>query len=63
MIQADEKLLNRDELARKLRVCKTTVDKLVKDGLPRIFVGRQPRFNYPDVLDWLKGQTTTSTEG
>lgn len=49
-------LLNKKELAEKLKVAEITINRLLAKGMPRIKVGRQVRFNFDDVLEWLKNR-------
>jgi excisionase family DNA binding protein len=51
-------LLTPDELAARLKVHKSWVFEKTRrrcsDPLPCIRVGRYLRFNWPDVVEWLK---------
>jgi len=52
---ANEGLLNKSELAVKLRISKRTVDAWMKNKrLPFIKVGKTVRFRWPDVLEKLQ---------
>ena len=51
-----EKLLSKKELADKLGIAEITINRLLTKGLPRIKVGRQVRFDYVEVLEWLKNR-------
>lgn len=48
-------LLDADEVARVLKIQRSTVPTLVRrEGLPHTRVGRAYRFNLPDVLAWCE---------
>ena len=47
-------MLNKKELADKLRISVPMVDKLMREGLPRIKIGKSVRFEYEEVVRWLK---------
>ena len=50
-----EEFLTTEELMRLLRIGhKQTIYKLIKEGLPALFVGRNYRFIKNDVLTFLK---------
>lgn len=45
-------LMTKRECAEYLRVSVSTMDRLMKDGMPYRKVGGQPRFNKDDVDRW-----------
>lgn len=47
-------LLNKKELAEKLKVSIVTINRLLAKGLPNIKVGTSVRFDYDEVINWLK---------
>ena len=48
------KMLTKKELAEKLNVSIPTIDRLLKDGIPRIYIRGAVRFDYDEVVRWLK---------
>lgn len=56
-IDAQERLLTREELADRWSVSPDTVDRMRADGLPEIRWGRRMvRFRYSDCVRWLEGR-------
>lgn len=49
-------LLTTEELCRKLKTSRRSLERLRKRGMPCIMLGRAPRFDYDAVLQWLKQQ-------
>jgi len=49
--RADE-LLTPDELAERFKVSRTQIHHLRKAGMPTIFVGTLPRFDYAQCRAW-----------
>lgn len=47
-------MLKKKELADKLKISVPMVDKLMREGLPRIKIGKSVRFEYEEVVAWLK---------
>ena len=47
-------MLKKTELAEKLNISVPMVDKLMREGMPRIKIGKSVRFDYEEVLTWLK---------
>lgn len=47
-------MLKKKELADKLRISVPMVDKLMREGMPRIKIGKSVRFEYDEVVRWLK---------
>lgn len=47
-------MLKKKELADKLKISVPMVDKLMREGLPRIKIGKSVRFEYEEVVSWLK---------
>lgn len=51
-----DKLLTTNELADKLGVHRTTIYNMRKNGMPVIMAMGAPRFNYSEVIEWMKGE-------
>ena len=49
-------MLTKKELAEKLNVSIPTIDRLLKDGVPRSYGRGAVRFDYEEVVKWLKEQ-------
>lgn len=47
-------MLTKKELAEKLNVSVPTVDRLLKDGIPRIYIRGAVRFDFEEAVAWLK---------
>lgn len=47
-------LLLKDELALRLRVTPRTIENRVIEGMPAVHIGRAVRYDYAEVLAWLK---------
>ena len=55
-------LLTYDEVARLLRVCKRSVERLVGSGeLPVVRVGRAPRISRAVLMQWIEKTSATTT--
>lgn len=50
-------MLTEKELRQKLWVNRGTLLKLRKQGLPHIKIGRLVRFDFDDVMSWLKANS------
>lgn len=50
-------LLDVNDLARYLKVSRTTIYRLLDQGLPHLRVGYHLRFDQPEVLRWLRAYT------
>lgn len=50
-------MLTEKELRQRLWVNRGTVLKLRKQGLPHIKIGRLVRFDFDDVMNWLKANS------
>lgn len=50
----NERYLTKKELSEKLKVSEMTIYRLMKNGMPVIYVGGQPRFNFEEVDKWLR---------
>ena len=46
--------IDKKELSKKLKVSISTIDRLMAKGMPIIKIGKTVRFNFDDVLEWLK---------
>jgi len=49
-----DELMTRETLALKLKVDPRTIYNLQKKGLPVVWVGDLPRYDYKEVRKWLK---------
>ena len=47
-------MLNKKELAEKLGISVSMVNKLLTQGMPRINIGKSVRFEYEEVIKWIK---------
>ena len=47
-------MLNKKELAEKLGISVSMVNKLLAQGMPRINIGKSVRFEYEEVIKWIK---------
>lgn len=47
-------MLKKKELAEKLNISVPMVDKLMREGMPKIKIGKSVRFDYDEVLKWIK---------
>ena len=47
-------MLNKQELAKELNISVPMVNKLMRQGMPRIKIGTAVRFEYEEVVSWLK---------
>ena len=47
-------MLKKTELAEKLNISVPMVDKLMREGMPRFKIGKSVRFDYEEVLEWLR---------
>ena len=47
-------MLNKKQLAKKLNISIPMIDKLMKNGMPKIKIGKSVRFEYEEVLKWIK---------
>lgn len=54
-------LLKKNQLAEKLQLSMSTISKLQADGLPSVKCFKSVRFDYIEVLEWLK--TNRKNEG
>lgn len=59
------RLLDRRGLAEALSIGVDTVDRLRREGCPEITVGDAPRFDFSEVVGWLRarGKKSTGTRG
>ena len=57
-------LITRNHLAELLSVKPLTINRWEKIGLPvvHIGVGKLPRYNFMDVMDWIHKQENVSVE-
>ena len=64
-----EQYLSTKELMALLRVSRSTISRLLEEGLPCLKVGHQNRFPKEEVIEWLKerdevvSEATILTEG
>jgi excisionase family DNA binding protein len=47
-------MLKKQDLAEKLNISVAMVDKLMREGMPKIKIGKSVRFDYDEVLKWIK---------
>jgi excisionase family DNA binding protein len=47
-------MLKKQDLAEKLNISVPMVDKLMREGMPKIKIGKSVRFDYDEVLKWIK---------
>lgn len=52
--EMEDRLLKKEQLAKKLQVSVSTISKLQTEGLPVIQCLKAVRFDYRDVVEWLK---------
>lgn len=52
--QRRDEYVNTAELMDALSISRSTVNRLVKRGLPHIWVGATRRFLVAEVIEWLK---------
>lgn len=58
-MEKDPEILNTKDLMDKLGVCRPTVIKWVKQGMPVIKKGYVVRFQYARVIEWLANPNPT----
>ena len=51
-----EELLTVKELMSSLKISEQMVYKLLRQGLPKVKIGSNNRFDYEEVLEWLKNK-------
>lgn len=49
-----ESLLRVNELSERLKVSEATIYRMMKKGMPVVKISNNTRFDYKDVIDWLK---------
>lgn len=54
IIEMDDRLLKKEQLAKKLQVSVSTISKLQTEGLPVVQCLKAVRFHYREVVEWLK---------
>ena len=47
-------MLKKEELAKELNISVPMVNKLMRQGMPRIKIGTSVRFELVEVVKWLK---------
>lgn len=47
-------MITKKELADKLHVSVSTIDRLMVKGLPVVKIGNAVRFEYEPVVEWIK---------
>lgn len=50
-------LLTIKELADELKVSKSTINRLLAKGMPKIYVGGQLRFKFDEIETWLENNS------
>lgn len=53
-IAGGDNMLNKEELAKELNISVPMVNKLMRQGMPRIKIGTAVRFELVEVVKWLK---------
>ena len=53
-ITGGDNVLNKEELAKELNISVPMVNKLMRQGMPRIKIGTAVRFELVEVVKWLK---------
>lgn len=56
-------MLNKKELAQKLSISVSMVNKLLTQGMPRINIGKSVRFEYEEVVKWIKERQNQVGQG
>lgn len=51
-----EKMLTKQEICEWLNISMPTIDRLMKQGLPHLKIGKAVRFERDDVKRWLEEQ-------
>lgn len=46
-------LLTRKSLSLKMQVSERTIKRYESKGMPVLYIGKLPRYNYQDVLSWF----------
>lgn len=54
----DRHLLTAGELQERLRIGRDAVRELVRSGMPVIRIGQRRRFDWGDVVRWLREHNT-----
>lgn len=54
--QMNDRLLKKEELAERLQVSISTISKLQTQGLPSMPCLKAVRFEYREVLDWIRSR-------
>jgi len=49
-------MLNKKQIAEHYAVSVPTIDRLMKEGLPYVKVGKNVRFDLDEVKEWLKNK-------
>lgn len=52
--KSENRLLNKSELAERLNVSISTISNMQNEGLPSVKLLTSVRFEYAEVLEWLK---------
>ncbi len=47
-------MITKKELANKLNVSLSTIDRLMVNGVPFVKIGKSVRFEYEAVVEWIK---------
>jgi len=55
-------MLTKQELKDWLKVSIPTIDRLMKQGMPHIKIGKAVRFELDEVIKWLKEQQNNEKE-
>ena len=49
-----------DDVAKMLKVARSTIYRFKDTGMPFIKIGKTIRFKEDDVIEWVEGHTVTS---
>lgn len=55
-------MLNKKDLAARLSISVSMVNKLLAKGMPHIKIGKSVRFDYDEVLTWIKERNKSRTK-
>ena len=59
---ADVKFLTIDDVSEMLKVTRTTVYNLKKQGMPFIKLGKNIRFDQKEVIDWVRSNSHSAAK-
>lgn len=53
-VQMAEELLTVEELRARLKTSRRNIERLRKQGMPYMLLGKSPRFDFHEVLEWMR---------